>query len=171
MIYRSAQARDAVKLAALSIEVWLHTYLKDGINSAFADYVMETFTPKYFRNLIDDQKRHIIICESGDNLLGYIALDFNANLPECISTLNATAEITTLYVRAHHAGRGIGKALMEQAESVATTRNISHIWLSVLHDNHRAVQFYQQQGLRKQGSIWFEVPGERHENYILVQSL
>lgn len=171
MIYRSAQARDAVKLAALSIEVWLHTYLKDGINTAFADYVLETFTPEHFRKLAGDQQRQIIICENGDNLLGYIALDFNADLPVCISTLNTAAEITTLYVRAHHAGRGIGKALMEHAKTAATSRNISNIWLSVLHDNHRAVQFYQQQGLRKHGSIWFEVPGERHENYVLVQSL
>lgn len=171
MIYRPAHVHDAAKLAALSIEVWLHSYLKDGINSVFADYVLETFTPQQFRKWVTDPSRQIIICENGDNLMGYIALDFTAELPECISTLSNAAEITTLYAREHHKGLGIGKALMEQARTATTKRNFTHIWLAVLHDNHRAVDFYHRQGMIKHGSRWFELPDERHENYILVQSV
>lgn len=171
MIYRSAQTNDASKLAALSIEVWLHSYLKEGINSVFAEYVLDTFTPEQFRTWIGDPTRQIIICENGNNLLGYIALDFNADLPDCISTVSNTAEITTLYVRERHKGLGIGKALMDQARTATIVRNFTHIWLAVLHDNHRAVEFYHRQGMVKQGSRWFELPEERHENYILVQSV
>ena len=44
MQVRAARAEDASSLAALSIEVWLGTYLKQGISAHFADYVLETLT-------------------------------------------------------------------------------------------------------------------------------
>lgn len=171
MIYRSAQSRDAAKLAALSIEVWLHTYARNGISSVFADYVLESFTANHFRTLIANHDRQIIICEQEDNLLGYIALDFKTPVPKILNIPANAVEISTLYVRLHHAGRGIGQALIEQARHAVSARQISHIWLSVLHNNQRALHFYQQQGMLRQGSIWFELPGERHENYVMIQSV
>lgn len=163
MIYRSAQSRDATKLAALSVEVWLHTYARNGISSVFADYVLESFTANH--------DRQIIICEQEDNLLGYIALDFKAPVPKVLNIPANAVEISTLYVRLHHAGRGIGQALIEQARHAVSARQISHIWLSVLHNNQRALHFYQQQGMLRQSSIWFELSGERHENYLMIQSV
>lgn len=168
-IYRNALSGDAVRLAALSIEVWLNTYAKSGISNIFADYVLQRFTSENFQSIIADAERQVILCEEDDRLLGYIALDYKPTLPDSLTTRTGSAEITTLYVRSRHAGRGIGKALMQQARNAASARNLGHIWLSVLHDNQRALNFYQQQGMERQGSVWFELSGERHENFVLIQ--
>ncbi len=169
LIYRTAKSFDAAKLAALSIEVWLHTYAKAGISTVFAEYVLQRFTPQYFEQMIADNAKQIIVAEQDGHLLGYIAIDYHAALPKSLHALTTAAEISTLYVRARHAGCGIGSALMQQARTAVTTRNVRHIWLSVLHDNYPALNFYRQQGFQRQGSIWFELPGERHENYVLIQ--
>lgn len=169
IIYRDAKTADALRLAALSIEVWLSTYAKAGISDVFAGYVLQRFTPHYFEQIITEGAKQIILAEQDDHLLGYIVIDYQATLPESLDALTAATEISTLYVRARHGGNGIGSALMQQAREAVITRNVSHIWLSVLHDNYPALNFYKQQGFQRQGTIWFELPGERHENYVLTQ--
>jgi ribosomal protein S18 acetylase RimI-like enzyme len=166
-IYRNATPADAVKLAAISVEVWLNTYAKTGISNVYAEYVLQRFTPRYFGQMIAEDKKQIIIAETDNYLLGYIAIDYHSAMPESLQDLTA-AEIATLYVRARHAGCGIGSALLQQARAAVSARNIRHIWLSVLHDNHPALNFYSQQGFIRQGTIWFELSGERHENYVLT---
>ena len=171
IIYRDAKATDALRLAALSIEVWLSTYAKAGISNVFADYVLQRFTRHYFEQIITEGARQIILAEQDDHLLGYIVIDYQATLPESLHALTAATEISTLYVRARHCGNGIGCALMQQAREAVIARNVSHIWLSVLHDNYPALNFYKQQGFQRQGTIWFELPSERHENYVLTQAV
>ena len=51
---RKAQARDASALAAVSIEVWMSTYLREGVSPRFADYVLSEFTAQKFRDAIDN---------------------------------------------------------------------------------------------------------------------
>lgn len=171
IIYREAARIDAAKLAALSIEVWLNTYAKAGISNVFAEYVLLRFTPQYFETMIADHSKQLILAEKDDHLLGYIAIDYTATLPKSLHALTTWAEISTIYVRARHAGCGIGSALMQHAHKAAAIRNVAYIWLSVLHDNYPALNFYRQQGFQRQGTIWFELPGERHENYVLTQAV
>jgi len=51
---RLAEERDASSLAAVSIEVWLNTYLREGVGAFFADYVLAEFTAQKFRDAIRD---------------------------------------------------------------------------------------------------------------------
>src|SRR4051794_1170643 len=45
---RRAREQDASGLAAVSIEVWLNTYLRDGVSQLFADYVLSEFRRRSF---------------------------------------------------------------------------------------------------------------------------
>ncbi len=54
MTLRLAQVSDASSIAALSIEVWIGTYLKRGVNAFFADYALGEFTPAKAAQLIAD---------------------------------------------------------------------------------------------------------------------
>ena len=44
MKFRNARPSDAPILAAISIEVWLGTYIKNGLNSFFAEFALSEFT-------------------------------------------------------------------------------------------------------------------------------
>jgi diamine N-acetyltransferase len=162
--YGVADTADAANLAALSIEVWLHTYAREGIRRAFSDYVLREFTAARFADQLASDRQIFLKCERGDHLLGYLRMDFNA---PCPTVPELTTEIATLYVRAHHARRGIGTHLLAHASNICRGRGIKGFWLCVNHENAPAIRFYQAQHFERQGSDYFELEGERHENFIL----
>lgn len=166
--YGIAGAADAANLAALSIEVWLHTYARDGIRKAFSDYVLGEFTAERFAEHLADRNQIVVKCERGDYLLGYLRMDFNA---VCPTVPELKTEIVTLYVRARHARQGIGARLLAQASDLCRQRNLKGFWLAVNHENAPAIGFYEAQHFRRNGSRYFELEGERHENFILWRDL
>ncbi|RLJ51509.1 hypothetical protein BCF46_1722 [Litoreibacter meonggei] len=44
MTIRNATPSDASSMAAISMEVWIGTYLKRGVSALFAEYALKTFT-------------------------------------------------------------------------------------------------------------------------------
>jgi diamine N-acetyltransferase len=166
--YGLASRADAANLAALSIEVWLHTYAREGIRKAFSDYVLREFTAERFADHLCDKKKAIVKCERGDHLLGYLRMDFDV---PCPTLPELTTEVATLYVRARHARQGIGSGLLAQATDICRARGIAGFWLCVNHENTPAIAFYEAQRFQRNGSDYFELEGERHENFILYREL
>lgn len=166
--YGLAGPTDAANLAALSIEVWLHTYARDGIRQAFSDYVLREFTSARFEAHIADPRQVIVTCGRGPYLLGYLRLDFEA---ACPTVPGLRGEIATLYVRARHAREGIGTGLLAEASDLCRARGLEAFWLAVNHENAPAIRFYEAQGFRRHGSRDFELEGERHENFIMTRRL
>ena len=68
---RKAEERDASSLAAVSIEVWVNTYLRDGISPVFADYVLAEFTAQKFRNVIGNPDLAIWVSENRTGIDGF----------------------------------------------------------------------------------------------------
>ena len=65
MVLRKATSRDASSIAAISIEVWVGTYLKNGGSAFFADYALAEFTVEKTKKLIDDPGQLIVVSEKG----------------------------------------------------------------------------------------------------------
>ena len=166
--YGVAGAADAANLAALSIEVWLHTYAREGIRRAFSDYVLREFTAAKFAEHLSSDRQAIVKCERGDHLLGYLRMDFDV---PCPTLPELTTEVATLYVRARHARQGIGSGLLARATDICRSRGITGFWLCVNHENAPAIAFYEAQRFQRNGSDYFELEGERHENFILYREL
>jgi len=168
LIYGEATAEDAANLAALSTQVWLHTYATAGVRNAFSNYVLSEFTAEKLSTDIAEKNRRLFIkCEKSQHLVGYLRLDFESPSP---SDPKVKTEIATLYVQEHHARQGIGRGLLEQAALACRTRNVSDFWLSVNHENHNAIRFYDSLSFKRDGSMYFELDGEKHENFILRRS-
>lgn len=166
--YGEATGEDAANLAALSVQVWLHTYAKAGVRNAFSNYVLSEFTAEKFSHDIDQKDRRLFIkCEKSQHLIGYVRLDFEA---PCPSDSEVKTEIATLYVQEHHARQGIGRGLIDQAALACRIRSVPDFWLSVNHENHNAIRFYDSLSFKREGSTYFELDGEKHENFILRRS-
>ena len=165
--FRKAVPEDAANVAALAIQVWLHTYARTGIRRAIADYVLQQFTEENFRRQIAADPQYFILCESEGHLVGYLRLDFEAPCPD---EPDIDTEIVTLYVQEHFLGKGLGAKLLEEADCVLSARHKRHAWLGVNHQNLPAIRFYEKQGLRRRGSTYFEFEGEQHENFIYIRS-
>jgi len=168
MEFRDARVGDAGNLAALTIQVWLHTYAKLGVRDALSNYVLSEFTSDNFRQSLTDERQTFIVCEQGVHLIGYIRLNFAA---PCPSDEGLRSEIVTLYVQAHFLRQGVGTCLLQRALATFKSRGADAVWLSVNHENADAIGFYDKNGFVRDGSVNFELDGEQHENFVLRRAL
>lgn len=160
IVIRPAHTADCQKLAALSIQVWLHSYCKDGVNSAVADFVLQQFTVQRFMDYLIQDDFHILVCYRDEHLLGYISVNLQAKF----ETPDNGYEIDTLYVQEHQHGQGIGRQLLAAAEA----RFGRPYWLSTWIHNTPAIGFYQHVDLKQVGITYFELDGEQHENLVFA---
>lgn len=163
MTLRHARVSDASSLAAISIEVWIGTYLKQGVNAFFADYALEAFTTAKTQAIISDPAQFILVSENAQGIDGYIRLSCGSNAPvEGCSDI----EISTFYVQPRHRGKGIGKRLLHAALDHCRQQGVASVWLSTNAENMPAIAFYISQGFKEVGQTHFRIRNEGYLNNV-----
>ena len=162
-----ATPNDSEIIAAISIEVWLDTYAVEGISSDFANYVLNTYSPGEIQAQMEQPGTTFILFRDNDLVLGYAKLVLRA---DPVSDTSGTAEVETLYVRRHHQGQGIGKWLLDKAFDLAAQAGEDRLFVTVFHENHKALAFYEKHGLVVDGTWTFMLNGNPVPNVILRRS-
>jgi ribosomal protein S18 acetylase RimI-like enzyme len=165
---RKAEERDASSLAAVSIEVWVNTYLRDGVSPLFADYVLAEFTAQKFHNAIRNPDLAIWVSENRTGIDGFVKVCSTATcpLPGC-----SPLEIMTLYVQPRHQSGGRGGALLRHALDHCRRLGAESAWLKVEAENRRAIDFYVRHGFTRIGSTDFVIADQAYENYVMRTNL
>ncbi|WP_102109456.1 GNAT family N-acetyltransferase [Oceaniglobus roseus] len=165
---RPATADDASSLAALSVEVWLSTYIRRGINAHFADYALAEFTAARFAARLADPKETFTVSCNAEGIDGFLRLTDGSRAPVegCSDT-----EIATLYVQPRHQGRGIGAALLSAALDQCRAAGAPAPWLAVNAENDAALRFYTAHGFHVAGETRFSFGGQSYPNLILSRRL
>lgn len=164
-VIRAGRPADAPLLAALATQVFLHTYATQGISEVIAGHVLAEFTHAKFQSWLASDAAAVLVAEKNAHLVGYARLAFGAVCPVPGA---GTAELATLYVQEHFTGRGVGAALLAQAQVLALQRTQLPLWLTVNAQNARALAFYAAQGHSKIGTASFALGGESHENHVML---
>ncbi|WP_349630609.1 GNAT family N-acetyltransferase [Bradyrhizobium sp. KB893862 SZCCT0404] len=161
---RKAEARDASSLAAVSIEVWLSTYLREGVNAFFADYVLSEFTAQKFRDAVGDPNLSIWVSENRIGIDGFVTIGSTSTPPlaNC-----SPLEIMTLYVQPRHQSGGRGVALLQRALAHCRSMGGERVWLKVNAQNDRAIAFYLRHGFKRIGSTHFVIADSAYENFVM----
>lgn len=157
---RKALPKDCKNLAALSIQVWLNTYARDGINTIVTDYVLDTLTEQHFVKKLADSNYQLYVFVEGDNLLGFIAIDLNSFWKGAENGF----EIDTLYIQNRQQGKGIGRALLRHVSE----QHGNCYWLTTWSKNVEGLSFYNHIGFKDIDVSYFELDGEKHENRVLM---
>ena len=165
---RTATEADAASLAALSVEVWVGTYLREGVGATFADYVLSEYTPDRMRAHIADPKQVVIVSANAQGPDGYVRTTLDA-IPPLVDCRGA--EIANLYVQPRHHGRGIGRALLAEAFARCQRRGIDAVWLTVNAENTSAIGFYRAIGFRTVGQTEFVIDGRGYPNDMMACDL
>lgn len=163
---REGAAADAECLAALAIQVWLHTYATEGMRSAIAHYVLSEFTAQKFTHVLADKASQLLVAELNQHLIGYGLVKFGV---VCPTRGNWSVELATLYVQEHFARAGVGSALLARCRNRVRERTGSaDVWLTVNARNASAIAFYRKHGFLQAGIAPFQFGGEVHENYVFL---
>ncbi|AMC36020.1 GNAT family N-acetyltransferase [Janthinobacterium sp. B9-8] len=163
LVLRCATASDAQNLAALAIQVWLHTYATEGIRQDISAYVLSEFTPAKFTDLISNPQYQILVAEINHHLVAFAQIDFASEQHPVLGSI----ELQTLYVQEVFTSQGLGSKLLAYCEEIIASRTY---WLSSNSNNHRAIAFYARQGFVQHGVTYFEFGGNRYENKVLVKA-
>ena len=90
-----------------------------------------------------------VVAEDDKNILGFIVSHRRG--PE--------AHIVTIDVLEPHRRRGVGSALLHEAESRLGARGVGTVWLETATDNAAAVAFWQKHGYRTRSLLKDYYPG------------
>jgi ribosomal protein S18 acetylase RimI-like enzyme len=161
---RAALDTDCSSLAALSIEVWLNSYIREGISGFFADYALSEFTADRFVRMLDDPSELLIVSQNRTGIDGYVRLRTGHDSP---AGNFSDTEIATLYVQPRHQGKRIGLQLLNAALSQCQTKGWAPPWLAVNSENAGAIAFYQRNGFTTVGQTHFRIQGTGYLNDVL----
>jgi len=65
--------------------------------------------------------------------------------------------IQRIYMLAEYAGKGIGSALIQQAEKQAQQTGREYLWLEVMQSSHDSIAFYQRKGFEITRAAYFDL--------------
>ena len=163
MTLRIPRQSDASSIAAISIEVWVGTYLKRGVGAFFADYALSEFTRPKVEALLSDPAQFILVSDNEEGIDGFIRLSSESAAPVAGCS---EMEIATFYVQPRHHGRGIGKRLLEAALQHCRDEGAPSVWLATNAENAPAIQFYLAQGFKHVGETHFCIEDQRYLNNV-----
>lgn len=168
MTLRPAQMTDAASLAAISLEVWVGTYLRYGVGSFFAEYALETFTTAKTAALIADPAQFILVSQNDEGPDGFIRLAAGSSGPvEGCSDM----EIATFYVQPRHHGKGIGRKLLNGLYDHCRAQGIRAVWLTTNAENAPAIGFYMAQGFIHRGTTHFSIGDRAYPNNVYTRDI
>ncbi len=168
MSFRPARASDASSLAAISMEVWVGTYLRKGVSGFFADYALSEFTTSKLEAVVASDHEHIIVSQNEDGIDGFIRLGLDSPAP---LSQYPGAEIKTLYVQPRHNGKGIGKALLKEVIAQCEALGINAIWLTVNSENAAAIAFYLANDFQRVGTTHFRIADKAYLNDVMHRTI
>ncbi|OHU94601.1 GNAT family N-acetyltransferase [Pseudoalteromonas byunsanensis] len=154
---RGATNSDCVKLAALSIKVWLDTYARQGIKTEYAEYVLSTFTTAYFFEILNAAKYRLFVSEEDEVLQGYVL----ANLESHYQTPSNGFEVEKLYIDSSFKGKGLGRKLLNEIENQFGSKYWLYTWVE-----NESNGFYEHLGFSRIGLLTFEFAGALIENNV-----
>lgn len=163
MTIRTAKRTDASSIAAISIEVWIGTYLKRGVSGFFADYALTTFTVAATEELLADPSQYVVVSENEEGIDGFIRVTFGNQDP--IDGQSDT-EIATFYVQPRHHGKGIGTRLMSAALQECRDRSAGSVWLTTNAENDPAIGYYLAHGFEQIGETHFRIADQGYLNNV-----
>lgn len=139
---RFAIEKDCKCLAALSTQVWLETYAKEGLTVEHGDYVFSNFTPSAFNELLDSPQHRVFVAEQDNALVGLSVV----NLHSSYELQDLGFEIERLYIHSEFRGRGYGREILRAISSEVGNRFWLYTWV-----NNASNTFYQRLGFKYMG--------------------
>lgn len=147
MLIRSATPRDIDGIIELATDMVLHSVSPFRTVTAEQVRAYRRDDLQSLRDVLEMEHSGLFVAEENGRLLGHIIVVAHQRDS---STGSAQAWIYDVSVRAGHWGRGIGRALMAEAERFAQKCGMQAIGLGVTMANQRALEFYDRLGYQQE---------------------
>jgi len=155
VIWRKADCDDAEALSYLGAATFLASFAFDHPGKPLIEHLKAEHSVEYYMAKLADPAVDIVIGETPLGApVGYVML-----VPPEHPDLQQPGdwELKRIYLLGPWQGGGNGRALLQQAFDVATTRDAKRLILAVYESNKRAMAFYERAGFTQIGETIFMV--------------
>lgn len=160
MIIYQATLEDARDLAEIHVTSWKEAY-KGLVDQDFLDDLIINKYEERWRGWISEGVTNTLLLktEENGNPAGFVTSGPLRTAPPGTSSVRPqyTAEIYALYVLPDDFGKGLGKALMQEAAEALLQEKHKGLCLWVLEKNKRALDFYLHLGGQAVGKKVVEI--------------
>jgi ribosomal protein S18 acetylase RimI-like enzyme len=108
-----------------------------------ASFATDGLSRRGLRRFLKAKHRPLLVARSAGRVVGYILISLPAR--------SVSARVYSLAVAASHAGRGIGRELLQAAERYARVHGRSRLRLEARYDNLGAIALYEKLGYQNFG--------------------
>jgi len=165
---RAATVEDAETIAALSVQVFLDTYATEGVRPDLAQEAMSEYSVAAFTDRLREPGRTFVVAEVGTGLIGFAEIQtLEARAP--VGDVSG-AQLVRLYIQPAVQGHGVGRALIQHAETIASTHSKA-LWLTAWEKNDRALAFYTHLGYADVGADTYTFRGHTYGTRVLAKTL
>jgi ribosomal protein S18 acetylase RimI-like enzyme len=163
---RRGVAGDAAALAELAARTFVDTFGHANDPADMANYLASAYGVRQQSAELEDPDVVTLLAFRGDRLVGYAQVRRRPP-PACV-VAERPIELRRFYIdRAEH-GRGVARALMDEAHRAVRALGGQHVWLGVWERNARAIAFYRKRGFVRVGSHDFYVGSDRQTDDVYV---
>ena len=136
-IVKVREAAQIEAVAELAFEIWNEHFVSI-IGQAQVDYMLKRFqSASAIGGQIAEGYEYYLVTDEGRRR-GYFAL-----VPH---RKESSVQLSKIYVRHEHRGRGLGRAILAFAEAYCIERGIEMLWLTVNRHNAGSIAFYERMG-------------------------
>lgn len=168
---RIATEADTSAISHLGSTVFRTTFGHSCTAEQMQTFLDESYAQSSMLKDIKDPNKDLIVAEGpGGKILGFALLTRGSSEP-CVETVPSKIELQRLYVDLDAQGLGLGKTLLDEAETTARKQGYRHMWLGVWEENHRAQHVYKKNGYSRVGEHDFDLGGDIQTDHILIKEL
>ncbi len=169
MEIRKATLLDLEALTQLCITTFIETYAAFNTPENLQTYLEQAFNVAQLTQELQSPSEPYYLLYEQDTPIAFIKLNHR---PAPTDNANPHAiEIQRIYVLQAHQGKGLGKKLLEIAETEAMNCGASALWLGVWEKNPKAIQFYEKNGFRNIGTQHFWVGNDCQTDFVMLKTL
>lgn len=163
--FKRCSISDAGVLSKLGKETFYETFADMNDPETMEVYLEEAFSEEQLREEFRHPGSLFYLLNVDGEPAGYLKINEDGAQTEFGDADGL--EIERIYLKQALQGRGLGRALMEKAISIAREKEKSYIWLGVWTRHTRAVAFYEHMGFEKAGSHYFLMGAEQQKDHIM----
>ncbi|WP_420385984.1 GNAT family N-acetyltransferase [Roseivirga sp.] len=163
---RQATINDAISIALLGRVTFNDTFghlFSD--HNDLLDYLERTFSVAKISSSLEKDNNQFFIAFYNDLPVGYAKLKLDSTSEFLPS--QKVCQLQKIYVLKDFLSKKIGKALQDSLLIEAQNKSFEKIWLSVYHENSRAISFYEKNGFKPIGTHGFQI-GKEYFDFIAM---
>ena len=150
---RLATRPDVPALQAMAVRSYHQhfPYLwdKEGLKA----YLEQYYDLDTFLAFLKEPERNVYLALQEERIVGYLVDHREKNL----DGVALGYYIQRIYMLAAYARKGIGSALLQQAEKQARQTGRQYLWLEVMQSSHESIAFYQRKGFEITRAAYFDL--------------